>query len=365
MERKMDQEIFSSFRRPDIARKIVAEMLEIECDKPVKLMHVCGTHENAIARYGLRDLLPEWLEVIAGPGCPVCICPASDIQMAVDLALDHGVCVTTFGDMFRVPARFSLAEARARGGDIRVVFSVMDAVELARREPDLKVVFFAVGFETTAVTTAAALLTDLPDNFSVLVSHRLVPPALEALAATGQVGVGGLLLPGHVTTVMGTTEYDVFPDKYGVPVTVAGFEPVDVLLGIKSLTEMVISGEARLENRYTRAVKREGNVRAVQAMWKVFDRFDAHWRAIGVIPDSGLRLNSDYAHVDAKELYSLTPDAALEELKPGCLCGLVMLGKSNPPECTLFGKACIPEKPYGPCMVSMEGTCRNWYKYRL
>ena len=360
----MNQEIFSSFRRSDIARKIVAEMQETECDEPVKLMHVCGTHENAIARFGLRDLMPQWLEVIAGPGCPVCICPASDIQMAVDLALDHGACVTTFGDMFRVPANISLAEAKTRGGDVRVVFSVMDAVDLARREPDLKVVFFAVGFETTAVTTAAALLTDPPDNFSVLVSHRLVPPALEALAATGQVGVGGLLLPGHVPTVMGPTEYDVFPDKYGVPVTVAGFEPVDVLLGVKSLADMVIAGDAKLENRYPRAVKREGNTVAVEAMWKVFDRCDAHWRAIGVIPGSGLELAAEYAHLDARKQYSLSPDLALEELKPGCLCGLVMLGKSNPPECALFGKACNPENPYGPCMVSMEGTCRNWFKYR-
>ena len=361
----MNDSTFSVFRDPELARGVVRELGGLKSTEAVKLMHVCGTHENAIARYGLRDLMPPWLTVIAGPGCPVCICPASDIQMAVDLALEHGVCLTTFGDMFRVPARRSLADARSDGGDVRVVFSVMDAVNLARQEPNLQVVFFAVGFETTAVTTAAAALTDPPENFTLLVSHRLVPSALEALALTTELGVKGLLLPGHVTTVMGTEEYRVFPEKYGIPVTVGGFEPADVLLALLSLAHMALTGEARLENLYPRAVKAGGNVKARQALWTVFERCDAHWRGIGLVPGTGLALRSEFASLDAVTRYGLTPDLSLEELKPGCLCGEVMLGKSEPSACKLFATACTPEDPYGPCMVSMEGTCRNWFKYSV
>jgi hydrogenase expression/formation protein HypD len=361
----MTQDPFAAFRDAAMARGVVRELQSLQSDLPVKLMHVCGTHENAIAKYGLRDLMPSWLTVIAGPGCPVCICPASDIQMAVDLALEHDVCVTTFGDMFRVPARMSLADAKSEGGEIRIVFSVMDAIELARSRPDRQVVFFAVGFETTAVTTAAAALTDTPENFSLLVSHRLVPSALEALALTTELGVKGLLLPGHVVTVMGTEDYEVFPSKYSLPVTVGGFEPADVLLAVLSLAKMAVSGKARLDNVYTRAVKKLGNEKATQALWKVFEICDAHWRGIGLVPGTGLALRKEYSALDAIARFGLTPDLSLEELQPGCLCGEVMLGKSEPGECRLFGKACTPENPYGPCMVSMEGTCRNSFKYSI
>ena len=360
----MEHDLFAAFKDPEMARGVVRRLHALASPRPVKLMHVCGTHENAIAHHGLRDLLPDWLQVIAGPGCPVCVCPAADIQMAVDLALSGKACVATFGDMFRVPARTSLAEAKAAGGDVRIVFSITDAVELARANPSLEVVFFAVGFETTAVTTAAAVLSDPPANFRLLVSHRSIPAALAALLADPELVLAGFLLPGHVTTVTGTLDYQFIPERHGVPVTVAGFEPVDVLLGILSLAEMAVSGVARLENRYTRAVRGGGNERAVAALRKVFSPCDAHWRGIGVIPGSGLALRPEFARLDAGAHFGFVPDTSLHELAPGCSCGLIMLGKLDPPACPLFGRACTLDRPYGPCMVSMEGTCRNWHRYR-
>jgi hydrogenase expression/formation protein HypD len=284
--------------------------------------------------------------------------------MAVDLALTRSVVVATFGDMFRVPARMSLSEAKAQGGDIRVVFSVMDAVDLARREPDREVVFFAVGFETTAVTTAAAATGDVPANFSLLVSHRTIPTALSALLATPDIGVAGFLLPGHVITVMGTADYEELASRDRVPVAVGGFEPVDVLLGILELARMVAAGKPALVNCYRRAVRPEGNRKALAALAHAFEACDAHWRAIGSIPGSGLALRPELSRLDAQKRFGLVPDLALEEVRPGCSCGAVMLGKVEPSECPLFAKGCTPVRPYGPCMVSMEGTCRNAYKYR-
>ena len=373
----MSPDAFALFKAPEVARSVVDRLLALHSREPVKLMHVCGTHENAIGRYGLRDLLPPWLTVIAGPGCPVCVCPASDIQMAVDIALDKGVCVTTFGDMFRVPARISLSEAKGRGGDVRIVFSVMDALDLARKNPGLQVVFFAVGFETTAVTTAAAALTDTPDNFSLLVSHRLVPPALAALtreevaeggsSAEGKLAgapeVRGFLLPGHVCTVMGTRDYEIIPEVLRLPAVVAGFEPVDVLLGIHALARMVVDNAPALENRYPRAVRPEGNQKAREILFRVFEPCAAHWRAIGSIPKSGLAIRQEFRHLDARSRFNVEPDLSLEEVKAGCCCGEIMLGRANPSQCGLFGTGCTPDRPYGPCMVSMEGTCRNWLKY--
>ncbi|MHA1606950.1 MAG: hydrogenase formation protein HypD [Candidatus Freyarchaeota archaeon] len=300
--------------------------------------------------------------MIAGPGCPVCVVPTVAIDRAVELAL-NGVIVTTFGDLMRVPAtRMSLFEARARGGDVRVVYSASDAVEIARRNPDREVVFLSVGFETTAPTTASEILRGVPENFSVMCYHRLIPPAMELLLGVGDLQIDGFICPGHVAAIIGVKAFRVFAEAYKMPTVVAGFEPNDVLLAILMLLRQLRDGEARCENEYARLVRYEGNVKAQRRMKEVYNVSPAYWRGIGRIPDSGLTLKKEFERLDAEKKFEFSPMKHLD-LNPGCNCHLVMIGKIYPPECRLFGKVCTPQRPYGPCMVSVEGTCYIFYKY--
>ena len=288
--------------------------------------------------------------------------PTVAIDRAVELAL-NGVIVTTFGDLMRVPAtRMSLFEARARGGDVRVVYSASDAVEIARRNPDRKVVFLSVGFETTAPTTASEILRGVPENFSVMCYHRLIPPAMELLLGVGDLQIDGFICPGHVAAIIGVKAFRVFAEAYKMPTVVAGFEPNDVLLAILMLLRQLRDGEARCENEYARLVRYEGNVKAQRRMKEVYNVSPAYWRGIGRIPDSGLTLKKEFERLDAEKKFEFSPMKHLD-LNPGCNCHLVMIGKIYPPECRPFGKVCTPQRPYGPCMVSVEGTCYIFYKY--
>lgn len=343
--------------------RLAREVASLAPARPMRLMHVCGTHENAICRHGLRALLPPGLRLVAGPGCPVCVCPASDIDLACRMAKRRGVTLCTFGDVVRVPARGTLMDARAQGGDVRVVYSISDAVDIAWASPDREVVFFAVGFETTACTTAAVLLADPPQNFSVLCSHRLIPPALEALLASGTGGLDGFLLPGHVSTVIGSRVYEALAERFQRPMVVAGFEPADIMLGLRELVHLLVRGEASVGNAYPRAVRREGNRAAREAIERVFEECDSVWRGLGTIARSGLRLREEFTRYDAIERLDLAPDPTVPDFEPGCRCGEVLMGLAEPEECPLFGAGCLPEAPVGPCMVGFEGTCHARYRH--
>lgn len=329
--------------------------------EPVKFVHVCGTHEVAITEFGLRSLLPPQVEILEGPGCPVCVTPVKHIDEAVALA-QGGHIVATFGDMARVPGtRTSLEGARSAGADVRVVYSVADAVELARKVEE-EVIFFAVGFETTAPTVAAAVLDGLPENFSLLVSHKLIPPAMAALLQ-GEHDISGFLAPGHVSTIIGMEPYQIFPERYGLPVVIAGFEPLDILYSIALLLRQLREREPQVENAYTRAVKPEGNVKAQAILSEVFEVTDHYWRGMGVIPDSGLKLPAGLGEWDARKRFALEVESD-ESLHPGCRCAQVITAKATPDHCPLFNKrACTPRTPYGPCMVGEEGMCHIWHRY--
>jgi hydrogenase expression/formation protein HypD len=352
------------FRDATIAKRVAAQIERLAPSYLVKICHVCGTHEWTISHYGLRTLLPETVDVIAGPGCPVCIIPAAEIDEAIMLAL-KGVTITMFGDLLRVPgSEMSLQDARAQGGDVRIVYSISDAVKMAKKEPDRNFAFFAIGFETTAPSTAVEILNKPPSNLSFLVSHRLIPPAMELLLGVGDLHIDGFIAPGHVSTIIGVKPYEIFPKAYHMPTIVAGFEPLDVLFAISILLQQIRDGEAKMENEYRRAVTWEGNVKAQKLMEQVFDVTAGHWRGIGRVPASSLALKEEFIQYDARKKYDLKIEGA-RDLLPGCLCHLVMIGKIKPSECTLYMKQCTPQAPRGACMVSMEGTCRIWAQHKL
>ena len=355
-------EEFAGFRDPGLSKRITKHISELAPDYLVKFCHVCGTHEWTVTHFGLRSLLPKNLEVIAGPGCPVCVLPAAEIDEAVELAL-KGVTVTTFGDVLRVPgSSSSLADVRAKGGDVRVVYGVGDAVKMAEKEPGKEFAFFAIGFETTAPSTANEVLRGPPRNLSFLVCHRLIPPAMELLLGVGDLQIDGFIAPGHVSTIIGLKPYVVFPSAYHMPVVVAGFEPLDVLFAVDMLLQQLKDDVARLENEYGRAVKWEGNVRAVRLVNRVFDVVEGGWRGLGRLPSSALALKDEFEEWDAGKRHGVEIKAG-RDLLPGCQCHLVMIGKIRPTECPLFMKVCRPESPKGACMVSVEGTCRIWAKH--
>lgn len=333
--------------------KEIVETLRQTVDRDISLMHICGTHEAAIARHGIRSVLPERLKVVMGPGCPVCITPQGEIDAAVELA-ERGCIVATYGDLVRVPGSNGTLESS--GGDIRIVQGVHKAVEIAE-QTDREVVFISVGFETTAPTVAATLLAKPPANFSILSCHRLVPPAMKWLLAQGEGKIDGFLLPGHVCVVMGYQEYEQFP----VPQVVAGFEAEDVLLGLLMLVRQVKEGRTGVENAYPRAVTREGNVKAQQVMYQVFEPCDVEWRGFPVIPQSGLRLREEFAGYDAQRKFDLTFKKVTKH--SACICDRVLRGVAEPSDCALFGKVCTPRTPVGPCMVSHEGACKIWQTY--
>lgn len=347
---------------PEALRRLAAE-LAAEARPGLTYMEVCGTHTMAIARYGLRQLLPEGMRLISGPGCPVCVTAVGDLDRAVALARLPRVTLVTFGDLVRVPAsRTTLAAERAAGADVRVVYSPRDAVEIAAAEPEREVVFAGIGFETTAPTIGAALLeADQRGlaNFSVLSLHKTMPQPLRALLELGETPLDGFLLPGHVSVVTGIGCYRFLASEYHVAGVVAGFEPHDVLL---ALLRLVRQREPAVEIEYARVVRPEGNVVAQQLLARVFEPCDADWRGLGVIPDSGLRLREEFAAHDAALRFPVELEPPLEPA--GCRCGEVLRGVIDPAECGLFGRRCTPEDPVGACMVSSEGACAARYRYR-
>jgi len=349
-----------NLRDPELAKKVVGKIERLAREVgPVNFVHVCGTHEWTITHYGLRSLLPDSVELTAGPGCPVCVCPARDIDEAVELAM-QGTVIATFGDMVRVPStRLSLADAKAQGADIRVVYSVSDAVEMARKERDKEFVFFAIGFETTAPTNAAEIVKGPPKNFSFLVSHRLIPPVMELLLGMGELHLDGFIIPGHVATIIGAKAFQLFPEAYRIPCVVAGFEPLDVLLAVYMLLRQIKERRPKLENEYTRSVSWDGNLKAQKLMAKVFRVVDGSWRGLGVVPKSALALRDEYSAYDARKKFDVKVEGSRDVL-PGCSCHLIIVGKLKPVDCPLFMRRCTPRTPMGPCMVSMEGTCRIW-----
>lgn len=328
----------------------------------VKIVHICGTHEITIAQHGLRSLLPENVEVLEGPGCPVCVTSTQDLDCALRIA-ERGAILCTFGDMTRVPGtRLTLEEARAEGADVRVVLSPADAVDIARANPRRPVVFFAVGFETTAPGTAAGLLAHPPDNFFVLMSHKLIPPALEALLSENPQEISAFLAPGHVSTIIGAKAYRPLAEKFGVPIVIAGFEPLDILYSLALVLRQLGEGRAEVENAYSRAVREEGNLRAQELFREVFQVGPAVWRGIGEIPGSGFYLRPEFRDHDARQEFGVVGEVG-EEKPPGCRCAEVLMAKAIPTDCPLYAQVCTPLTPVGPCMVGTEGACNIWYRY--
>jgi hydrogenase expression/formation protein HypD len=352
------------YRDAALARQLL-ERIRGASRRPVRLMEVCGTHTVSIFRSGIRSLLPGTVALLSGPGCPVCVTDQAEIDAFIELARQRGVILATFGDLMRVPGtRSSLLRERADGRDIRVVYSTLDALDLARRHPGRTVVFLGVGFETTAPTVAAAIAAAAAEklgNFTVFSAHKLVPPALEALMAGEAVAVDGFILPGHVSVIIGRDAYRPFFERHRIPCAVAGFEPTDILQAVCELVVQIEAGRPALANCYPRAVGAAGNPRARQLMAQVFEPGDAAWRGIGTIAASGLAIRPAYAAHDAGRRFAL--DLPEPKVPAGCACGEVLTGRKTPPQCALYKKACTPMEPVGACMVSSEGTCAAYYRY--
>lgn len=366
------------FRDQRLAQKLAAAIREEVKGarpegQPFRFMEFCGGHTHAIFRFGLPDLLPPEVKMIHGPGCPVCVLPMSKIDAAIQLAQQHGVTLCTFGDMMRVPGghRISLLKAKAAGADVRMVTSPQDAVVLARDNPTMQVVFFAIGFETTTPPTAVVLKLAKEwglKNFSVFCNHVLTPPALKWLLEASKdtsadvPPLDGFVGPSHVSAIIGTKPYEIAARDYGKPVVITGFEPLDVLQAILMLIRQVKQGRAEVENEYARAVSVDGNVKAQELMREVFERRDTfEWRGLGFIPNSALKLKAAFAEFDAELRFPLTESAVKEN--PACQCPAILRGAKSPEECKLFGTVCTPENPIGACMVSSEGGCAAWYSY--
>ena len=344
----------------------LAALATAKTGRDAAIMEVCGSHTMAIAASGMRRLFPKGLKMLSGPGCPVCVTAQGDIDLILELAARPGVTIATFGDMLKVKGSggLDLQSMREKGASISVVYSPMDALELARENPKRQIVFVGVGFETTAPVIAGTVLrakAGKVTNFFVIPLFKLVPPALEVLLKDPGHNISGFMLPGHVSAVIGLEPYRFVADKYGVPCVVTGFEPLDILTGINMILKQIISGGPAVESEYGRAVRTEGNPRAVQVMKEVFAVTGARWRAIGPIKSSGLGFSRAFAGFDAVRRFKLSYHDAPEP--KGCICGSVLMGKALPADCALFGRACSPSNAVGPCMVSSEGACAAWFKY--
>jgi hydrogenase expression/formation protein HypD len=358
-------EWLNSYRDGELARKLAELLKKREDLPPVRFMEVCGTHTVSICRHGIRELMPPAITLTSGPGCPVCVTATADIDAFIKAAELEDSIVTTFGDLLRVPgSRSSLQDARADGADIRTVYSTLDALQIARQNPERQVIFLGVGFETTTPTVAAAILTAEQEglrNFSVISSHKVMPPALEALLADPEIQIDGLICPGHVSIMIGANAYEPFVARYNIPCVIAGFEPVDILKAVVMLAEQV-NKKPKVAIAYDRAVTREGNRQAMAVMYKIFEPAAAIWRGLAIIADSGLEIRPEYDYYNARKRFDL---AVAEAKDPaGCACGDVLKSIKTPADCKLFGTACLPENPVGPCMVSGEGACGAYYKYR-
>jgi hydrogenase expression/formation protein HypD len=353
------------FRDPAGARALLAE-LRRATTRRWRIMEICGGQTHAILRHGIDQLIPNEITLLHGPGCPVCVTPLEQIDKALELAARPEVIFTSFGDMLRVPGSADdLLSVRARGGDVRIVYSPLEAVELARRNPEREVVFFAVGFETTAPGNAMAVAHARQTgvkNFSVLVSHVLVPPAMAAILSSPESRVQGFLAAGHVCAVEGYADYEPLCERFHVPIVVTGFEPLDLLAGLLACVRQLEAGRAEVDNLYARMVRREGNVHARAMVRQVFEVGPRKWRGIGEIPDSGLRLRAEWAEYDAERRFSLSVGDVPEPAE--CWSGLVLQGVKRPVECPAFGGKCTPEHPLGATMVSSEGACAAYYRYK-
>ncbi|MCI0487874.1 MAG: hydrogenase formation protein HypD [Blastocatellia bacterium] len=353
------------YRQSDLAHKLAEEIARLT-DQPLKLMEVCGGHTHTIFKYGIEDLLPPNIEMIHGPGCPVCVIPLGRVDDSISIAFQPNIIFTTFGDMMRVPgSKTNLLNAKAAGADVRMIYSPLDALKIAKKNPDRHVVFLALGFETTAPSTAMTVLQatkDRVENFSVFCNHIMIVPALLGLLDSPDLKLDGFLGPGHVSTVIGTRPYEFVAKEYGKPLVVSGFEPLDVLQSVHKIVKQIIEGRAEVENQYGRAVARDGNPKALRAIFEVFEARDYfEWRGLGSIARSGMKLNRKYAAFDA-ELKFAVPGLRIADPK-ACQCGEILKGVKKPWECKVFGTACTPETPIGSCMVSSEGACAAYYNF--
>ena len=354
----------SEFRDSELAQGLISD-IRGKSKQKVRLMEFCGGHTVAIFKYGIRQALPANIELVSGPGCPVCVTATSDIDKAIALAMVPGVIITSFGDMLRVPgSRASLQQARAAGADVRIVYSTLDALTIAQENPAKTVVFIGVGFETTAPTIAASVLQAKEQrikNYSVLSLHKLCPPVIKTILDAGEVKLNGLICPGHVSAVTGSNAWEFVARDYGIPCVVAGLEPTDNLQSVDMLVTQVENRRAKVEIAYKRGVTPEGNLQAQKIMRQVFEPCPANWRGMGSVPASGLKLRQKFADFDAEVAFDIKPEPAVEP--KGCICGEILRGVKTPADCRLFRKVCSPENPVGPCMVSSEGSCSAYYLY--
>ncbi len=353
------------YRQGDIAHKLAEQITQLT-DQPLKIMEVCGGHTHTIFKYGIEDLLPENITMIHGPGCPVCVIPLGRVDDAISIAEQPDVIFTTFGDAMRVPgSKTSLLDAKASGADVRMVYSPLDALKIAKKNPERQVVFLALGFETTAPSTAMTILQAAKEgveNFSAFCNHITIVPALKALLDSPDLQLDGFLGPGHVSTVIGTRPYEFVPREYGKPVAVSGFEPLDILQSVYMIVKQVVEGRAEVENQYARCITRDGNRKALESLFEVFEPRDFfEWRGLGSIAHSGMKLQNKYAAFDA-ELKFNVPGLRIADPK-ACQCGEILKGVKRPWECKVFGTACTPETPIGSCMVSSEGACAAYYNF--
>jgi hydrogenase expression/formation protein HypD len=352
------------FRDAALARQIIERIQKLSANLSLRFMEVCGSHTVAIYKAGIKGFFPG-LDLISGPGCPVCVTSTRDIDRVIHLARTPDTIVTTFGDMIRVPGSYSsLQKEISQGAEVRIVYSPLDSLRIARENPARRVVFLAVGFETTAPAIAATILQaerEGHENFSILSYHKVIPPAMRALLAGEEVRIDGFICPGHVSTIIGARPYQFIPEEYHLPAVITGFEPLDILQALLMLVVQIREKRPCVEIQYSRVVKPEGNPLAVQKLKEVFQPADAEWRGLGVIPDSGLILRQQFEKYDATCQFDLSVEVKPDP--PGCQCGLILKGLKKPAECPLFDRICNPQHPVGPCMVSAEGSCAAAYKY--
>jgi len=373
-----DMRYIDEFRNGTIAFNLsrkIAGLVSVR--DAITIMEVCGSHTMNIYRYGLKKLLPSNIKLLSGPGCPVCVTPTSyiDTAIAISQKFSHEALITTFGDLFRAPGSTSSLEMeKARGASVIVVYSALDALEIAKRQAEKMVVFLGIGFETTTPTIAASVIEAERlglKNYCVLTSHKVMPPVMDALLRDKELNIDGFLCPAHVSTIIGSRPYEFIVSDFRIPCVIAGFEPLDIMQGLYMLLEQIVKKEASVQIEYSRVAKREGNPTALTLLGKVFEPCDVEWRGLGLIPGSGLKLRDRYARFDARAVFR-TSDFGFETNSAtrnqqsaisGCICGDILRGVKLPADCKLFGKVCNPEHPVGACMVSSEGTCAAWYKY--